>query len=86
MHYLKQTPIEARRTRFHIGEIREVDDFPMLWTWFEEDDLLAQMGYPRLHSSPDGYFLGNHLWDLLIRRICLEVHKAKRDDDPANPR
>jgi hypothetical protein len=85
MHYLKQTSPAARRERFHIGEIREVDDFPMLWTWFEEDDLLMQMGYPRLHSSPDGYFLGNHLWDLLIRRICQEYEKAKRDDDPANP-
>jgi hypothetical protein len=85
MHYLKQTSPAARRERFHIGEIREVDDFPMLWTWFEEDDLLMQMGYPRLHSSPDGYFLGNHLWDLLIRRICQEYEKAKRDDDPAAP-
>ncbi len=85
MHYLKGAPPVERRQRFHIGAIREVDDFPMLWTWFEEDDLLSQMGYPRLHSSPDGNFLGNHLWDLLIRRICQEYQKAKRDDDPAHP-
>jgi len=85
IHYLKQTDPKERRERFHIGEIREVDDFPMLWTWFEEDDLLQQMGYPRLHSTPDGYFTGNHLWNLLIRRICQEYQKAKRDDDPIHP-
>lgn len=81
IHYLKQVESAARKQRFHIGEIREIDDFPMLWTWFEEDDLLSQMGYPRLHTTPDGYFLGNHFWDLLIRRICLEYHKSRRESN-----
>ncbi len=82
IHFLKNSPAQERLSRFHIGEIREVDDFPMLWTWFEEDDLLQQMGYPRLHSTPDGYFIGNFLWNLLIRRISQEYLKARRDDDP----
>src|SRR5512147_1200753 len=86
IRYLKNTPPPERLARFHVGQIREIDDFPMLWTWFEEDDLLQQMGLPRLHSTPDGYFTGNHLWDLLIRRISLEYQKAKRDDDPVNPK
>ena len=85
IHYLKQTSPKERRYRFHVGDIREIDDFPMLWTWFEEDDLLQQMGYPRLHSTPDGHFLGNHLWNLLIRRICQEYQKSKRDDSPGQP-
>jgi len=46
--------------------------------------LLSQMGYPRLHSTPDGYFLGEHLWHLLIRRISQEYHKRQRDVDPAH--
>lgn len=85
IRYLKQTDPAMRKQRFHVGQIREIDDFPMLWTWFEEDDLLSQMGFPRLHSDPEGYFLGNHLWNLLIRRICQEYQKAKRDDDPQKP-
>jgi hypothetical protein len=85
IHYLKNSTAQERKSRFHIGEIREIDDFPMLWTWFEEDDLLQAMGHPRLHSTPDGYFLGVHLWDLLIQRICQEYQKAKRDDDPEQP-
>lgn len=79
IHYLKQLSLEERITRFHVAEILEIDDFPMLWTWFEEDDLLEKMGHPRLHSDPEGYFLGQHLWDLLIERICLDYRKLLRD-------
>lgn len=77
--YLKKTPIQERLQRFHIGKLEEIDDFPMLWTWFEEDALLERMGHSRLHTDAEGYFLGDHLWDLLIERICLEYQKRLRD-------
>jgi hypothetical protein len=80
--YLKRTDVEARRRRFHIGRFEEIDDFLMLWTWFEEDHILTQIGWPRLHTDAAGYFNGNHLWDVLIRRICLEYDKRLAD----NPR
>jgi hypothetical protein len=73
--YLKKSPLEERKMRFKVGEFEEIDDFPMLWTWFEEDDLLQKMGYPRLHSDEEGYFKGQHLWHLLIRRMCFEYLK-----------
>lgn len=79
IHYLKNTPLEQRRALFHVGKIEEIDDFPMLWTWFEEDDLLSQMGRPRLHSTAEGYFREPYLWNLLIRRIALEYAKAQRE-------
>ena len=79
INYLKNTPLDERVKRFHIGEFREIDDFPMLWTWFEEDALLEQMGHPRLHTTPDGYFKFTCLWDLLIERICLQYDKLMRD-------
>jgi len=79
MDYLKHTPLATRIERFHIGEIIELDDFPMLWTWFEEDALLERMGHPRLHTDKDGYFLFQHQWDLLIERICLDYQKLLRD-------
>jgi len=44
IHYLENTPAMARKKRFHIGRLVEIDDFPMLWTWFEEDDLLEKWG------------------------------------------
>lgn len=77
--YLKRTTLDDRLRRFHVGKIEEVDDFPMLWTWFEEDALLERMGYPRLHTDTDGYFLHNHFWNLLIERIGLEYQKKLRD-------
>jgi len=79
IHYLKQIPAQERLERFHIGTMDEIDDFPMLWTWFEEDDLLSRMGRPRLHSTPAGYFRRTYFWDLLIERISLEYQKRLRD-------
>jgi hypothetical protein len=78
--YLKRTEQETRRQRFHIGQFEEIDDFPMLWTWFEEDAILTKMGRPRLHTTVDNLFKAHYLWDLLIRRICLEYDKRLRDN------
>jgi len=77
--YLKRTPLEKRIERFHIGQFDEIDDFPMLWTWFEEDALLEKIGQPRLFTDQEGYFLHNSLWDLLIERIGLEYEKKLRN-------
>jgi hypothetical protein len=77
--FLKQTQQEERTERFHIGPFDEVDDFPMLWTWFEEDSLLEKMGHPRLHTDPQNIFLHEYLWDLLIERIGLEYQKKLRN-------
>lgn len=79
INYLKKTPLNERKERFHIGAFDEIDDFPMLWTWFEEDVLLEKMGHPRLHTTSDGYFRYQYLWDLLIERISLDYQKKMRD-------
>ncbi len=80
--YLKRCDPQERLKRFHIGEFEEIDDFPMLWTWFEEDALLENMGKPRLHSTQDGYFKYQYLWDLLIQRMCFEYQKKAERDLP----
>jgi hypothetical protein len=78
--YLKKTSVADRAKRFHIGKLDEIDDFPMLWTWFEEDAILEKlMGKSRLHSDRDGYFLWEHLWHLLIERISMDYSKRLRD-------
>ncbi len=80
INYLKHTPVDDRIKRFHIGQFTEIDDFPMLWTWFEEDALLARMGHPRLYTDAEGYFKHDYLWDLLVERISMEYQKQIRDD------
>ena len=41
--FFKKTPVEERKKLFHIGEFEEIDDFPMLWTWSEEDHILEKV-------------------------------------------
>jgi hypothetical protein len=77
--YLKRLSPEERLRGFHLRNFDEIDDFPMLWTWFEEDGILADMGKPRLHTDAEGYFKQPYLWNLLIERICLEYKKKLRD-------
>lgn len=81
INYLKNAPAEERLKRFHIGNLKEVDDFPMLWTWFEEDAILSKVfGKPRIHTDDEGYFKHEYLWHLLIERLSLEYTKLKRDN------
>ena len=78
--FLTRTPLKDRGVRFHIGTLDVLDDFPMLWAWFEEDALLSQkLGRPRLYSDENGYFLHESFWHLLIERLSLEYQKRLRD-------
>jgi hypothetical protein len=81
IHFLNHLSDDERRARFHIGPLTELDDFPMLWTWFEEDTILEEkFGRPRLHTDPDGYFLYEDLWHVLIVRLGLDYKKLVRDE------
>ena len=79
IRFLRELEPERRAADFHIGQLHEIDDFPMLWSWFEEDAILSELGHPRMHTDDEGYFLESYLWDLLIHRINLEWEKARRD-------
>jgi len=82
INYLKNSNDEKRRDLFHIGALDFLDDFPMLWTWFEEDYILEKvMGKPRLHSDSDGYFKHAYLWHLLIERFNVEYPKRLREEN-----
>ena len=77
--YLRLTPAGERRALFHICPFVELDDFPMLWAWFEEDAILERMGKPRLHTDERGYFLHRYLWRVLIERLGLDYAKLLAD-------
>jgi hypothetical protein len=86
IHFLRQLSDKERKSRYHLGPLHIIDDFPMLWAWFEEDHLLETVfNRPRLYTDEDGYFLHNDLWNLLIRRLDLEYTKYRRDSkDPTS--
>ena len=79
--FLTRLPEDSRRDRFHIGRLEVLDDFPILWAWFEEDDILSEkFGLPRLHSDEQGYFKSKEFWNVLIERLSLDYSKKVRDD------
>lgn len=78
--YLKKTAIEERKKRFHIGSFVEIDDFPFIWDWFEEDDILEKYGKERLHTKPDYYFKDEFLWHVCIEKINNAFAKKLRDN------
>jgi hypothetical protein len=78
--FLINTPIKSRLNKFHIGNLYIIDDFPMIWTWFEEDKILSErLGAPRIHTDENNNFKHTYQWHLLIERINLEYEKFIRD-------
>jgi thymidylate kinase len=63
----------AERARlFHIGSLSVLDDFPILWQKFEEDDAWERLGFPRLYSKrADGNYAvsDDRIWRFLIDRL-----------------
>ena len=79
--YLQHTINDKRKSRFYIADMDVIDDFPMLWAWFEEDAILSnELGKPRIYTDKKGYFIHNYYWNLLIRRINMEYQKRLKDD------
>ncbi|MCD6106657.1 MAG: hypothetical protein J7J57_00325 [Caldisericaceae bacterium] len=78
--FLLKLPDAERKEQFYMGKIDVIDDFPLLWAWYEEDDILVNKFHKqKLHTTNDGYFKYQYFWHLLIERISLEYKKRVRD-------
>jgi hypothetical protein len=85
--FLIKMPNRDRISNYRIATLDVIDDFPMLWTWFEEDNILSrQLNKPRLHTDDKGYFLQTYFWDLLVERLSLEYEKRLRDNSAYHTR
>ena len=88
--YLKQVPLEERIKRFHVGNFEEIDDFPILWERFEDDDIYEKHGKERQISNTtftyqgetlEGYtFKDQFFWNFLIEKLNLLYSKKLRDN------
>jgi thymidylate kinase len=70
--FMSRQPVERRRTHQHLGAFDVIDDFPILWQKFEEDDLWESQGRPRLYSRrADGNYAVSDpgIWPFLIDRL-----------------
>jgi len=89
--FLKKTSVDKRIKRFHIGNFEEIDDFPILWEQFEDDDILEEMKLPRLISKKEFFYKGKKLpgyifrdkwyWNFLIRKLDF-LYKKKIRNNP----
>lgn len=79
--FIHKTSNFNRDQQLHLGKrIHILDDFPMLWAWFEEDYFIEHVfGKERLHSTSEGYFKEKYMWNLLLRRVSLEHTKIVKD-------
>jgi len=88
--YLKKIPTSERIDRFHIGDFVEIDDFPILWEQFEDDDIMEEMDLPRLVSDKEfdyqgkryqGYiFKEQWYWNFLVKKLSFRYSKLLRDE------
>ena len=78
--YLKKLADDERRAKLHIAPFDEIDDFVWVWETFEDDDIRAKHGKPRLNTTPDYYFLDPFTWNLYIEKMNLEFAKRLARD------
>lgn len=83
IQFLSALPSTERARAYHLGALRVLDDFPILWEKFVEDDLWELLGRGRLHSrrSQENYAVADPLlWDFLLHKLGEQIRKA-----PAQP-
>ena len=80
IEYLKKCDPIVRLERFHIANFEELDDFLYVWETFELDDLMTQMGRPRIWSDGKYWFKDPYIWDLYIKRLALDYRKRLAKD------
>ena len=73
--YLKKTPVAERKSRFHVGEFEEIDDFVFVWECFEIDDIYEKHGRERKFTDSKYFFNEHFVWNMFLERINLEYAK-----------
>lgn len=77
--FMKGVSAGERAATYHIGNFREMDDFPWIWEKFMEDNLWEKAGYPRRYSfggdNPGMVKAGGALFDFCIQKFNGEYAK-----------
>jgi hypothetical protein len=79
--FLKKLDPATRRERFHVGQIVEIDDFPYIWEKFEEDQILAEAGRPRLWTDDKLYFKDEWAWDFFLMKMNMAFRRHLAEGD-----
>jgi len=72
IQFLKSLSPDVRARDYHLGTLAVLDDFPILWEKFIEDDIWEEVGKGRLISrrADDNYYVtDDHTWPFLIEKL-----------------
>ncbi len=81
--YMQKCDRERRREVFHLGNLRVLDDFPILWEKFLEDDVWESLTGKRRDSRPsDGNYMvaNDDLWPFLIEQLNRRAEPILQSD------
>ena len=82
--FLKKTPDSERANKYHIGSIKEMDDFPWIWQKFMEDNIWEAAGYERRYSfggdNPGMSKQGEPLLGFCIQKFNVEHEKFQKEN------
>jgi hypothetical protein len=77
-YMLRQTD-DFRTQRYHLGQLVVMDDFPILWDYFLDDDIREDHGLPRAYSyqTKEGGYASTDtvIWHLLIDRLSRAIRR-----------
>ncbi len=74
--FMKTVSDAERAAKYHIGEFKEMDDFPWIWEKFLEDNVWEKAGYPRRFSfGGDNPGMGKEGWPLFD--FCMAKFNAE---------
>ena len=72
IQFLRGLPADVRARDYHLGTLAVLDDFPILWEKFVEDDIWEAVGKGRLVSrrADDNYYItDDRTWPFLIGKL-----------------
>jgi predicted kinase len=88
--YLKHISVAERLKRFHIGEFEELDDFPILWDRYQDDNIFESLGQGRFFTDTTYEYRGKRysgftfkepfFWNFLIEKLNQQYQLKLRDD------
>jgi hypothetical protein len=88
--YLKHISITERLKRFHIGEFEELDDFPILWDRYQDDNIFESLGQGRFFTDTTYEYQGKRysgftfkeafFWNFLIEKLNQQYRVKLRDN------
>ena len=83
--FMKNVSAEDRAAKYHIGNFKEMDDFPWIWEKFMDDNLWEKAGYPRRYSfggnNPGLLKESGALFDFCIQKFNTEYVKHYQNND-----